>query len=535
MTEPSSHHDSQTASELVGEPTTPDTQAEQVDYAAREPLGDPDDGRSDLRILMTVSAPIMVATISRAVMQFVDFAMVSQLPRATEAQAAVGASGVTLFVLIGFWIGVMTCVNTFASQSLGRNQPYDCGAYAWQSIYVSLAAGALAMPLLPMVRPLFTYFAHGEGVIEYEVDYMQVGLFSVGAFTLQVALSNFFNGVHKPGVVATSAVGANLFNVVANYLLIFGNETLGIPSLEVRGAALGTLLSALFRSVWLISAMLGPYYAERFGTRTMWRPDVSKAKDFLRIGLPAGLQFAFDVMAWSLFMMWLVGRFGPTHLAASNIAWQWCHLIFMPALGIGIGLTAVVGKAIGQGRYDKARRRARIALGLVGTYMGTCGMICIVFRWRLAGLLADEPEVLGIAVQLMICGGLFQFFDGMQLVYNSALRGAGDTLWTAVVLVATCWVVLIGGGVTLSYTMPQLGALGPWIAATSYVTLLGFILAARWWRGRWERIDIFSSMGAVGPSGLTDAMGDVAETQMTDGTDEATSQVASQGEVEHGR
>ncbi len=535
MTDPTSHPDPASGAERLAAPSASKARDEILSDAPREPILDPHEGRSDLRILMAVSAPIMVATTSRAVMQFVDFAMVSQLPRATEAQAAVGASGVTLFVLIGFWIGVMTCVNTFASQSLGRNQPHDCGAYAWQSIYVSLAAGMLAMPLLPLVRPLFVYFAHGEGVIDYETDYMQVGLFSVGAFTLQVALSNFFNGVHKPGVVATSAVGANLFNVVANYLLIFGNPTLGIPTLEVKGAALGTLLSALFRSVWLITAMLGPYYADRFGTRTMWRPDWSKVNDFLRIGLPAGLQFAFDVMAWSLFMMWLVGRFGPEHLAASNIAWQWCHLIFMPALGIGIGLTAVVGKAIGEERYDKARRRARIALGLVGTYMGTCGLITIVFRWSLAGLLADNPEVLGIAVQLMICGGLFQFFDGMQLVYNSALRGAGDTLWTAVVLVTTCWVVLVGGGVTLSYAMPQLGALGPWIAATSYVTLLGFILATRWWRGKWELIDIFSSAGSTGRAGLTDAMGDVAETQMTDDTDQEASSVAHQVEVKHGK
>ncbi len=461
-------------------------------YASHEPHEPHDDAHDgDLRVLLRVSAPIMVATTSRAVMQFVDFAMVSQLDKATQAQAAVGAAGVTLFVLIGFWIGVMTCVNTFASQSLGRNAPKDCGAYAWQSIYISVLAGALALPLVAIVRPLFLYFEHGADVIEYEVDYMTIGLFSVGAFTMQVALSNFFNGVHRPRVVAVSAVGANVFNVIANYLLIFGSPTLGIPRLEVAGAALGTLASAIFRSGWLFLAMLWPYYAERFGTRENWRWSWSKAKNFFRVGLPAGVQFAFDVMAWSLFMMWLVGRFGPQHLAASNIAWQWCHLVFMPALGIGIGLTAVVGKAIGEGRNDKARRRARIALLLCGSYMGSCGVVFITFRGFFAGLLTEDPVVLDLAMQILICGGIFQFFDGMQLVYNSALRGAGDTLWTAIVLVTTCWVVLVGGGYTMSYAFPQLGALGPWIAATTYVTLLGLILLGRWVRGQWEKIDIF--------------------------------------------
>ncbi|MBN1343763.1 MAG: MATE family efflux transporter [Phycisphaerae bacterium] len=446
---------------------------------------------SDLAILLRISGPIMVATISRAVMQFVDFVMVSQLELATQAQAAVGAAGVTLFVLMGFWIGVMSCMNTFASQSLGRNEPHECGAYAWQSIYISVVAGLLALPLLPLARPLFTYFNHGERVVPYEIDYMQIGLFSVGAFTMQVALSNFFNGVHRPRVTMLSAVGANVFNFVANFLLIFGNETLGIPRMEVAGAALGTLLAAAFRCVWLLLALLWPYYAREFGTRRMWRWDWTKARNFLRVGLPAGLQFAFDVMAWSVFMMWLVGRFGKAHLAASNIAWQWCHLSFMPALGIGIGLTAVVGKAIGQGRRDKARHRTTVALGCCGAYMATCGLAFILFRKHFVGWLTDDPEVFRIGCQIMICGGIFQTFDAMCLVYNSALRGAGDTVWTAVALVTTCWVILIGGGYALAEKMPHLGALGPWIAATTYVIVLGLILAVRWRRGRWEQIDIF--------------------------------------------
>ncbi len=477
-------------------PSSPAADPAPLKYAApREYTTEPDG--SDLWILLKVSGPIMVATISRAVMQFVDFIMVSQLEHATDAQAAVGASGVTLFVIIGFWIGVMSCVNTFASQSLGQSRPQECGAYAWQSIYISLVAGVLALPLMVGVEPLFGYFNHGSRVVPYEIDYMRIGLCSIGPFTIQVALSNFFNGVHRPRITMLSAVGANVFNVVANFLLIFGNDTLGIPRMEVAGAALGTLLAAVFRCVWLVAAMLWPYYAERFGTRRTWRWDWAKARNLLRVGLPAGLQFAFDVMAWSVFMMWLIGRFGPSHLAASNIAWQWCHLSFMPALGIGIALTAVVGKAIGQGRPDKARRRAAVALACCGSYMATCGLAFILFRGLFVGRLTDDPQVFRIGCQLMICGGIFQIFDAMCLTFNSALRGAGDTVWTAVALVATCWTILIGGGYTLTRVAPQLGALGPWMAATTYVTVLGLILATRWRRGRWEKIDIFAGRDAA--------------------------------------
>jgi len=456
---------------------------------ADESLGLESEG-GDLRILLRVSGPIMVATISRAVMQFVDFAMVSQLEPATDAQAAVSAGGVTLFVLIGFWIGVMSCMTTFASQALGRNEPNECGAYTWQAVYIGVGAGLLALPLLPLVGPLFRYFDHGPEVVALEVGYVQIGLFGVGPAAMGVALSNFFNGVHRPRVTMLSAMGANLFNVLANYALIFGK--FGFPKMGVEGAALGTVLAMGFRVVWLVTALLWPYYAERFGTRRMWRWRWDKARNLLRVGLPAGAQFTFDIMAWSIFMVWLVGRFGPNHLAATGIVWQFLHLSFMPALGIGIALTAVVGKAIGERRLDKARRRASIALACCGTFMGSCGLMFLVFRTFFVGLFADSPEVLRIGCQLMICGAVFQISDAMCLVYNSALRGAGDTVWTAVALVITCWGILVGGGYVLSHTMPELGALGPWIAATSYVTVLGLILAGRWWRGRWERIDIFA-------------------------------------------
>jgi multidrug resistance protein, MATE family len=448
---------------------------------------------SDLRLLLKISGPIIVATISQTMMRFVDFAMVSGL--GTEAQAAVGASGVTLFVLIGFWIGLMSCVNTFASQALGRNEPQECGAYVWQALYVAIFAEISALPLWPLVPSLFAFFAHGVNVVPQETIYMQIGLPSVGFFAAEVALSGFFNGVHRPSVSMVSALVANLLNGVGDYVLIYGKW--GFPQMGVAGASLATTISMGFRVVWLIVAMLWPYYAEQFATRRMWRWDSKRMMNLLRVGFPAGVQFTMDILAWSVFMMWLVGRFGPKHLAASNIVWQFLHLSFMPALGIGIGLTAVVGKAIGQGRPDKARRRSRIAMGLCGTYMASCGLMFFLLRGWLVGLFNHDAEVMALGQQLMICGAIFQVFDAMALVYSSSLKGAGDTIWPAVALVISCWILLVGGGSLLARVAPQLGALGPWMAATSYVIVLGLILAGRWWRGQWQKIDIFATGGQV--------------------------------------
>jgi MATE family multidrug resistance protein len=475
--------------------------AQTLDYATVPVAPHPDAPElaaegSDLRLLLRVSGPIIVATISQTMMRFVDFAMVSRL--GTDAQAAIGASGVTLFVLIGFWIGLMSCVNTFASQALGRNEPHECGAYVWQALYVAIFAELSALPLWPLVPPLFEFFSHGTNVVPLETIYMQIGLPSVGFFAAEVALSNFFNGVHRPRVTMISALGANLLNVAADWILIYGK--LGFPRMGVAGASLATTICMGVRVVWLIVAMLWPYYAERFGTRRAWRWNRTRTINLLRVGLPAGVQFTMDILAWSVFMMWLVGRFGPKHLAATNIVWQFLHLSFMPALGIGIGLTAVVGKAIGERRVDKAKRRTRIAMGLCGTYMASCGLAFFLLRGFIIRLFNADPEVIRLGEQLMVCGAIFQLFDAMCLVYSSSLKGAGDTVWPAVALVVTCWIVLVGGGSTLARRAPELGALGPWIAATAYVILLGLILAGRWWRGQWQKIDIFAGEIGISPT-----------------------------------
>lgn len=471
-----------------------------LDYAT-VPVGpkledlEPDADDNDLQLLLKISGPIIVATASQTVMRFVDFAMVSRL--GTDAQAAVGPAGVTLFVLIGFWIGLMSCVNTFASQGLGKNELDESGAYVWQALYVALFAGAIALPLWPLVPRLFEWFAHGPQVVPLETIYMQIGLPSVGFFAAEVALSSFFNGVHRPGVTMISALVANLFNVAADYVLIYGK--LGFPTMGVAGASLATTISMGLRVVWLFAVLMRPYYADRFGTRRMWRWDRGRTLSLLRIGLPAGVQFTMDILAWSVFLMWLVGKFGPKHLAASNIVWQFLHVSFMPALGIGIGLTAVVGKAIGQRRLDRAWRRTRIAMGLCGTYMASCGLLFFLLRVPLIRLFNNDPEVVRLGSNLLICGAVFQLFDAMCLVYSSSLKGAGDTVWPAVALVLTCWIVLIAGGYTISRAAPEWGALGPWIAATAYVILLGLILAGRWRRGKWRKIDIFA-----GESGLSE-------------------------------
>ncbi|MFA9477497.1 MATE family efflux transporter [Phycisphaerales bacterium AB-hyl4] len=438
--------------------------------------------------LLLLALPIIASMISRTVMSFVDFIMVSQL--GTEAQAAIMPAGILLFCFVAFGMGSLTAVSTFVSQSLGRNDRQACGSYAWQGVHLSVLLGLLALPVWFVVPGLFAWVGHDPAVQEMEVAYVQIGLLGLAPMLAAHAVTNFFNGIHKPMVGFWAMVISNIFNVIANYALIFGN--FGFPAMGIGGAAWATNLAAGLQLLIMLAWMLRPKLAAMFDTRHTWRPDLARMRRIIWVGVPAGMQFVVDIFAFTVFTLLLVGRFGTVQLAAHNLAFKFLEVAFMPAVGLGVAVTAAVGKAIGRGQPAYARLVTRWAAGFAIAYMGLIAMGYLLLRHELAGLLSDDPDVIRWAGQLLLLCAVFQVFDGLGITHISALRGAGDNHWPAWVAAIMAATVLIGGGYVAAWWWPQLGAVGPWIAATLYVCVLGLTLWARWTFGPWERIDLFN-------------------------------------------
>jgi MATE family multidrug resistance protein len=447
----------------------------------------PDGG--DWRAVLVMSAPIIVTTSSRAMMGFVDTWMVSRL--GVSEAAAVGVGGIVVFSLIGFGIGLTSAVSTFASQCLGRRDYHQCSGYAWQGLWLSLLMGAAALLFLPLIEPIMGLFGHAPDVRRLEVQYASITMLSLGPSAAAAGLGQYFNGIHRPAISMVSALVANVFNFAANYVLIFG--ALGFPRLGVAGAALGTLLATVFRTFMLLAFLWWGRWAQQFHARHTWRWNTRQVWDLLRIGSPVGAQFTLDVLAWAMFLAWLVGQFGTAHIAASQFVWQYLHVSFMPAIGVGIALTAVIGKAIGEGRLDLATRRMRVGLLLCCGYMGTMGLIFLLFRHPLISFFCKEPEpeVLRLGGHMMVFAAIFQVFDGMNIAYNNGLKGAGDTRWPAAANIVMVWGVMVGGGLLAVQCWPQAESFGPWVAATTFIILLSLALAYRWYSGRWREINLF--------------------------------------------
>lgn len=466
--------------------------------------------------MLQIAIPVVVTMTSYTAMQFVDGKMVSLIGPSPIYLSAQGNGGMVVWLLMASLMGLIGVINTYVSQHLGAGTPDRAPTYAWTGLYISFIGGLVMLPLIPILPWFFglPILGHSEELQRMEANY--AGILFTGVFLTLGArsIAHYFYGMHKPVVVMVSVIVANLVNVGANYVLIFGH--FGVPALGVQGAALGTVIGSAVELAIPLTIFLSSGFNRRYKTRSAWRPRMAPFKDIMRIGWPAGAMFANEMFCWWYLMSVLIAAGGKAAVAASGdatqaaldeaglinntvgwIALRYMHLSFMPAVGLSIAVTAIVGRCMGMGRPDLAAKRAWLGLGIAMAYMGACALLFVIFRGPMIRYFIQEdasPEVVEQMIHIggwvMIGAAVFQVFDAIAITVTGALRGAGDTVWPGVATIVLSWVCIIGLGNLLIWAAPQLGSLGPWIGASAFIVLLGIAVLWRFIGGKWKTIEL---------------------------------------------
>jgi MATE family multidrug resistance protein len=238
---------------------------------------------------------------------------------------------------------------------------------------------------------------------------------------------------------------------------IYGH--LGFPAMGVLGSAWATTTSR-----WLMAAMI-----VALGWRTL-RPylrevapnllDIAPLMRMLKLGLPIGTQMmleggAFNVMA--LLMGWL----GVAQVAAHQIALNLASLAFMVPLGVSSAAAVIVGHGVGRGDAEGVRRATVASLFVGAGFMLCTAALFILAPAPLAGMYTRDVVVLALAALLLPLAGLFQVFDGLQVVAIGLLRGLGDTRTPMIINVVGFWCIGMPVSLWLGFGLDY-GAEGLW-------------------------------------------------------------------------
>jgi MATE family multidrug resistance protein len=420
---------------------------------------------------------------SYTAMQFADTYMLARVG-GVEATAA-GQAGMLAFTFISFGMGVLFIVNTLVSQCYGRRDFPAAGRYLWQGVWFAVAFALLTLPLLPFAEGLFRSLGHEPRLAHLEGVYFAISLTFASVKLTATAVGQFVLAINRPNVVLVAAFTAMCVNVFANWVLIWGH--FGFPAMGVAGAAWGTNVGVTVELLVLVGFVAFTRIGRTFNARD-WKLRADMFRTLLRVGAPSGLQIVAEVAAWTLFGLWVMGQFGTDTMTANNFMFRYMSVSFMPAFGFAAAVTALVGRYIGMGRPDLAARRAHLGFVVTSLYMLCCATVFVAFSDELMRLFTRDEHVIRIGRTLLVFAAVYQLFDAMYVIYNGALRGAGDTLVPAVVTAALCWGITVGLGYFIARTWPHWGVVGPWGAATFYGVVLGVYLLLRFLAGKWREI-----------------------------------------------
>lgn len=452
-------------------------QADGAPLAAPMPAAPPRAGE-----ILHFAIPLMLSLMTTAINAVVDTLFIGHLGTAPLAAVPLAAGAYMVGWL--FAVGLMRNAIAFCGRLYGAGRPQGIGAVL---VHYHLLV-VVAVPLLAgyvLLWPLVTArFGLDAEVARLSRTYLFIRVGDV-VFSLLVALySAFYQATGNSRLPMAVNVGIVAANIALDYALIFGHW--GLPALGVAGSALATVLAQACGAVLILAIAYGSADRRRYGLRVVAPLERPLLREILRVGVPAGLGDGLEVAIWIGFML-LVGRLGQVSLAASNIGMQVTALLFLPGFAFGIAGASYIGRFLGAGQPDVARRTAlRVLLMAVG-YMGLLGVPLWFLGEPLARLFTTEPLVVHHTALVLKVMAVYQVFDAMGFVVRTALGGAGDTRVPLLAMVAAGVLVLYPATLLLAAAVEP-PVMGAWLGAFAYLVVYALAMQWRFHRGAWMRI-----------------------------------------------
>ncbi len=430
--------------------------------------------KQEIKKTLELAYPVIIGQLGFIMMGVVDSVMVGSVGAVPLAAASVANS---LFILI--WIvglGISIAVTPLVAIAVGGNRYEECGILFRQSLLINLITGVVIALVIIGSSFLLGYIDQPPEVVVQAQSYARILGFSTVPSMLFATYKQFIEGfsVMRPSMIVV--VLANLINVLTNWLLIFGKA--GFPQLGLNGAGWATFASRFFMAVVLMVYVMRAAHFKRYDVTFHFKGINTKIiKKILALGLPSGIQYFFEVGAFS-FAVVMVGWLGTNQLAAHQIAINLASISFMCAIGVSAAGSIRVGNAVGRRNISETRRAGFTAIFISGSIMGTFGILFIIFRNILPTFYIDNSEVISFASTILIIAALFQIFDGVQAVGIGILRGLTDVKAPTLITFIAYWVIALPTGYFLGFNL-EYGIVGVWIGLLMGLTTSASLLTMR--------------------------------------------------------
>jgi len=450
------------------------------------------EGPGGISELLPIAIPMFLSSMFDMLMMFIDRLFLSRV--GVVHQAAAMSGGITSWMVVSFFVGIVGYSSALTAQYLGAGQKHNCVRMVWQALLV----GAISYPLILLVdwlvnaSPIFSGHSELEQALERRYFwYMAFG--SINALA-RFAFGSFFSGIGRTKIIMYSNVVALFVNLIANWVLIFGH--LGFPALGLDGAAIGTVMSGASSALLLAGTFWYVKREPQWRDETPGRIDFDKLKKLIRYGFPQGCENVLGMICF-VFLISSFHSYGDDMATATTVVFNWDNVSFQPLLGMQVAVTTLVGRAMGKGEPELAVKTARsgfkvsFAFGccLVAAFWLLTPQLVNVFAPANSAL--DYSQVRAYAMPMLRLAGFYLLTDVVLVISSGVLRGAGDTLWCMVIHFANNFLITM----IILYCVHKLEL--PPVRVWGFFVVLGALSCstffARYKMGRWKQLRIIET------------------------------------------
>jgi multidrug resistance protein, MATE family len=429
------------------------------------------------RRTLILALPIMSGLVGQMLMGLTDTLMVGQLGTIPLAAAAFGHNLINVPMVGG--LGFLAAVSVLTAQAYGAQQPASAGRVLRHGIVISVVCGLSAALLLGFLRSRVGWLQQPPEVVAAAQTYLLLTAWSLVPVMISHALKQFSEAVARPWPPTLILLGGVLLNIFLNWLLIFGHW--GFPEMGLDGAGLATLLARVACAIAMFGYLMGSsrlsvYLPARWFAPLSW----SAIRAQIVLGTPVATQHLLEVGAFVAAAL-MIGWISAEAIAAHQIAITCAATTFIVALGLGMAVSIRVGHAWGAGAHRRLRIVGYSGLTMSGLLMSVFAVLFICGGNAIAGVFSPDPQVVRMAAAMLLIAGLFQIFDGLQVVAMCALRGMSDVRLPAVVAIISYWLVALPFAGVLGFHF-GLAALGIWIGLAIGLATAAVILITRFRR-----------------------------------------------------
>lgn len=377
--------------------------------------------------ILLFALPLLGSSLIQQLYSTVDLIFVGQL-LGTKASAAIGASGLIVTCMIGFFNGMAVGTNVFAARHYGARRFEQLKKLIQTIFWTGIIGGFLLTVIGLVLSPVFlTWMGTPESIFPLAVRYLRIYMASMISVVSYNLLSGVLRALGDSRTPMLYQFFGGIINVFADFIFLY------VFHMGVEGTAFATLFSQTFAAV---GVMIHLYrLKEPYALRLRFSDcSLKEFTDILKVGVPAGVQSIIITLS-NIIIQSQINTLGVTSVASFTVYFRVELIIYLPIVALGQAVVSFIGQNYGAGNWERIKKGNRLCIfgGSLITF-AAC-ILLIIAMPVILNVFTKDAAVAAQTLEIVKVTFPFYFFYTVLECFSSNLRGFGKAFLPMIVMV----------------------------------------------------------------------------------------------------